>query len=231
MITTSPDSNASLNKNIDPNSQNTNEEQLDFMMLEDSFAPQNHLSLDSGISSQIHDMIFVENEVEPNNLTTPIGKDKILTDEELSEVLKESMQFEVNNVSLPAALCDDLLLQEINNIPDKMGFKIGDVADILGIKQYVLRYWESEFDLLKPKKAINNQRLYTKRDVENALLIRKLLHRDRFSIEGARNALKELKAHVRKEKNYSAVVQKFETLQDRVHSLVEDVQKLKVLFK
>ncbi|MFN8847362.1 MAG: MerR family transcriptional regulator, partial [Bdellovibrionales bacterium] len=68
--------------------------------------------------------------------------------------------------SLPAALCDDLLLQEIKSIPDKMGFKIGDVAELLQIKPYVLRYWETEFDVLKPRKASNNQRLYTRRDVE-----------------------------------------------------------------
>ncbi|RYZ60848.1 MAG: MerR family transcriptional regulator, partial [Proteobacteria bacterium] len=47
-------------------------------------------------------------------------------------------------ISLPAALCDDKLLEEINSIPDKMGFKIGDVAEMLNIKQYVLRYWETE---------------------------------------------------------------------------------------
>ncbi len=76
---------------------------------------------------------------------------------------------------IPVQLCDAKLLEEIKSIPDKMGFKIGDVADLLGVKQYVLRYWETEFDLLRPKKATNNQRFYTKMDVENAFLIRKLL--------------------------------------------------------
>jgi DNA-binding transcriptional MerR regulator len=134
-------------------------------------------------------------------------------------------------LSLPAALCDDKLLAEINSIPDKMGFKIGDVADILGIKQYVLRYWETEFDLLKPKKASNNQRMYTRKDVENAFLIRKLLHRDRFSIEGARNALKELKAHVKKEKDYSQVVHRLDSVHDRLEDLVIDIRKVRQLFK
>lgn len=134
-------------------------------------------------------------------------------------------------ISLPAALCDDKLLEEINSIPDKMGFKIGDVADMLGIKQYVLRYWETEFDLLKPKKASNNQRMYTRKDVENAFLIRKLLHRDRFSIEGARNALKELKAHVKKEKDYSQVVNRLDSIHDRVEDLVMDIRKARQLFK
>ncbi|MCB0370319.1 MAG: MerR family transcriptional regulator [Bdellovibrionales bacterium] len=138
-------------------------------------------------------------------------------------------------LSMPAALCDDLLLEEINSIPDKMGFKIGDVADLLGIKQYVLRYWESEFDVLKPKKAHNNQRLYTKKDVENAFLIRKLLHRDRFSIEGARSALKGLKAYVKKEnqkeKELKQAFNKIESYQERLENVAFDVRRIRQLFK
>lgn len=134
-------------------------------------------------------------------------------------------------LSLPAALCDESLLEEIQSIPDKMGFKIGDVADILGVKQYVLRYWESEFEILKPKKASNNQRMYTRKDVENALLIRKLLHRDRFSIEGARHALRDLKNHVRKEKDISQVVSKIDTAHERIHDLVKDIQRIRQLIE
>lgn len=132
--------------------------------------------------------------------------------------------------SLPAALCDEELLKELAQIPDKMGFKIGDVADLLGIKAYVLRYWETEFDMLKPKKAANNQRYYTKKNVENAFLIRKLLHRDRFSIEGARSALKELKTVVKKEKDWSQVTQKVNTLEERLDHLLVDLRQLKNLF-
>ena len=111
-----------------------------------------------------------------------------------------------------------------------MAFKIGDVAEILGIKQYVLRYWETEFDVLKPKKASNNQRMYTRKDVENALLIRKLLHRDRFSIEGARNAMKELKAHVRKEKDMTQVYHKLDNVNEAVDALLMDIRKLRGMF-
>ncbi len=146
-------------------------------------------------------------------------------------------QIEMNfseNLSLPAALCDDRLLEEINSIPEKMGFKIGEVAEMLGIKQYVLRYWESEFEILKPKKASNNQRYYTKKDVENAYLIRKLLHRDRFSIEGARSAMRELKSFVRsevkKEKDWSTINQKLEIFQDHVDDILLDIRRLKTLF-
>jgi DNA-binding transcriptional MerR regulator len=134
-------------------------------------------------------------------------------------------------LSIPAMLCDDKLLEEINSFPDRMGFKIGDVADILGIKQYVLRYWETEFDILRPKKASNNQRMYTRKDVENALLIRKLLHRDRFSIEGARNAMKELKAHVRKEKDNNVAIHKLENVSEGVDNLILDIRRLRQLFR
>ena len=138
-------------------------------------------------------------------------------------------------LSLPAALCDDQLLSEIQGIPDKMGFKIGDVADMLSVKQYVLRYWESEFEILKPKKAGNNQRLYTRKDVENAFLIRKLLHRDRFSIEGARSAMKNLKSFVRKENKKELELKQAFSRIENFHQELEDValqiRRVRQLFK
>ncbi len=147
---------------------------------------------------------------------------------ESAGVSAETVQ--AQQISIPAMLCDDKLMDEIRAIPNKMAFKIGDVAEILGIKQYVLRYWETEFDVLKPKKASNNQRMYTRKDVENALLIRKLLHRDRFSIEGARNAMKELKAHVRKEKDMSQVYHKLDNVNEMVEGLLMDIRKLRGMF-
>lgn len=134
-------------------------------------------------------------------------------------------------LSLPAALVDEKLLEEIQAIPDKMGFKIGDVAELLDVKQYVLRYWESEFEILRPKKASNNQRMYTRKDVENAFLIRKLLYRDRFSIEGARQVLRELKQVVRRERNISAVVQKLGGASERLQELAADVRRIRQLLR
>ena len=92
-----------------------------------------------------------------------------------------------------ATLFDQQLQKDIAAIPDKLAFKIGEVADIAGVKTYVLRYWETEFDQLAPQKSSKNQRVYLKRDVEIVLMIKKLLYRDRFSIEGARVALTRLK--------------------------------------
>ncbi|MNY75705.1 hypothetical protein D3C86_2150620 [compost metagenome] len=73
--------------------------------------------------------------------------------------------------------------------------------------------------------------MYTRKDVENALLIRKLLHRDRFSIEGARNAMKELKAHVRKEKDHSVISHKLENVSEGVDNLILDIRRLRQLFR
>ena len=78
------------------------------------------------------------------------------------------------------------------DLPEKLYFKIGEVANIVGVKPYVLRYWESEFSVVKPTKTRTKHRLYRRRDVETLLLIKRLLHDQRFTIEGARKQLKKL---------------------------------------
>lgn len=74
-------------------------------------------------------------------------------------------------------------------IPDKLYFRIGDVSRLAGIKPYVLRFWETEFPLLGPKKSRTGQRMYRRKDVELVLEIKRLLYEQRFTIEGARNLL------------------------------------------
>lgn len=134
------------------------------------------------------------------------------------------------HIGLPALLVDEELLRELAQIPDRMGFKIGEVADLLQVKQYILRYWESEFDLLKPKKAQNNQRYYTRKDVENAFLIRKLIHRDKFSIEGAKVALRGVKKVVRQEQEELLIIQRVQRLEQHYQELQTALQRLKTLF-
>jgi DNA-binding transcriptional MerR regulator len=75
-------------------------------------------------------------------------------------------------------------------IPDKLYFRIGDVAELCGVETYVLRFWETEFPQLKPNKSGTGQRLYRKREVEFALHLKQLLHEQGFTIAGARQALK-----------------------------------------
>ncbi len=99
--------------------------------------------------------------------------------EEAPEVLEM-----VESFDLAAALA---------SIPNKLFFRIGDVADILDVKTYVLRFWETEFPSVKPTKSKSGQRVYSKKDVETLMLVKHLLYVERFSIEGARKRIRELK--------------------------------------
>ena len=74
-------------------------------------------------------------------------------------------------------------------IPDKLYFRIGEVSRLAGIKPYVLRFWESEFHGIGPKKSGTGHRLYRRKDVEMVLEIKRLLYDKRFTIEGARKIL------------------------------------------
>ena len=76
-------------------------------------------------------------------------------------------------------------------IPDKLYFKIGEVAKFTGIKTHVLRYWETEFKTIRPNKSRSNQRLYRKQDVELILHLKDLLYNQGFTIAGARKKLRE----------------------------------------
>jgi DNA-binding transcriptional MerR regulator len=71
-------------------------------------------------------------------------------------------------------------------IPDKLYFRIGEVARLCGVETYVLRFWETEFPQMRPNKSGTGQRLYRKRDVELALRVKRLLHDDGYTIAGAR---------------------------------------------
>ncbi len=74
-------------------------------------------------------------------------------------------------------------------IPDKLFFRIGEVSQIVGVEPYVLRYWESEFRGLTPKKSSSGQRMFRKKDVELLLRIRHLLYDRKYTIEGARKVI------------------------------------------
>jgi DNA-binding transcriptional MerR regulator len=74
-------------------------------------------------------------------------------------------------------------------IPDRLYFKIGDVARICELETYVLRFWETQFPQLKPNKSGTGQRLYRRRDVEQILEIKRLVHAEGYTLSGARQAL------------------------------------------
>jgi len=78
------------------------------------------------------------------------------------------------------------------SIPDRLYFKIGDVARICKVETYVLRFWETQFPQLKPNKGGTGQRLYRRRDVELALEIKRLVHAEGYTLAGARQALAQV---------------------------------------
>lgn len=110
--------------------------------------------------------------------------------------------------------------EKIPVIPDRMYFRIGDVAEIAGVQPYVLRFWEKEFDFLSPIKNSAGQRLYRKGDVESVLLVKRLLYVERFSIEGAKKRIKEL----RKEGGLSSAKKERAMLDDHK---IECIRKVK----
>ena len=87
-------------------------------------------------------------------------------------------------------------------IPDKLYFRIGEVAALCRLPAYVLRFWETEFSQLKPVKSSTGQRMYRKRDVESVVRIKRLLYDDGFTIAGARLHLRE---ETKSERNQTAL--------------------------
>ena len=111
-------------------------------------------------------------------------------------------------------------------LPEKIYFKIGEVSEIVGVEPYVLRYWETEFDLLKPSKAPSKHRLYKKRDVELLLDIKRLLYTEGFTIEGARKKLREVKKEEKNQLKLPLADQKFKSALIKVKKDLEALRKL-----
>ena len=80
------------------------------------------------------------------------------------------------------------------DIPDKAYFRIGEVSRLVGVDTHVLRYWESEFAIIKPFRGKSKQRLYRRQDVDNLLLVKQLLHEQGYTIAGAKKVLAVPKA-------------------------------------
>jgi len=81
----------------------------------------------------------------------------------------------------------------VPELPDKLFFSIREVSDICGVEPHVLRYWESEFDVISPTKRSGNRRFYRKEDIVNILQIRSLLYDRKFTIRGAQQEIQRLR--------------------------------------
>ena len=87
-------------------------------------------------------------------------------------------------------MTEDLLENAASQVPDKMYFRVGETSRLVGVPAYVLRFWETEFRAVSPQKSGRGHRLYRRKDVELLLQIKHLLYEKRFTLEGARQALK-----------------------------------------
>ena len=105
----------------------------------------------------------------------------------------------------------------------RLFFRIGDVAEIVGVKPYVLRYWESEFPQVSPSKATSGHRVYLRAEVETLLEIKKLLHGERYSIEGARKRLKAGTAST--EATADAVAEPVTYRKDELLALIQELRE------
>ncbi len=104
-----------------------------------------------------------------------------------------------------------------SEVPDRLYFRIGEVSEITGVPPYVLRYWESEFPALQPRKSGGGQRLYRKRDVAMILEIKKLLYQERYTVAGARRRLTEREERARRLEARAAL--------QRIRTGLEDIIK------
>ncbi|MEX2303461.1 MAG: MerR family transcriptional regulator [Bryobacterales bacterium] len=138
--------------------------------------------------------------------------------------MAEQLAQEVSEQTQPAA----------PEIPDRLFFRIGDVAELAGVETYVLRFWEGEFPTLAPKKTSNGQRQYRRKDVETVLEIKRLLYAEGYTIAGARKVLQDRvrtkKRHpTQKEQNALPFVQRPEDGDPPLHSIKRELQEILAL--
>ena len=119
-------------------------------------------------------------------------------------------------------------------IPDKLYFRIGEVSKLTHTKAYVLRYWETEFPMLRPAKSSTGHRLYRRRDVEMILEIRRLLYGQGFTIEGARKKLGEEnggKGNSKQKVLFSGAEERNSTSRSRLRSIRHELQGILTILR
>lgn len=114
----------------------------------------------------------------------------------------------------------------MTQIPDKLYFKIGEVASLTKVKPYVLRYWESEFKIISPRKSLTKQRVYSRRDIELILDIKRLLYKEGFTLDGAKKKIKEIQAERAKQLDFGFNEKQFQTALKSIKKELTQIKKL-----
>ncbi len=115
------------------------------------------------------------------------------------------------------------------NSYDRLYYRIGEVSRITGLKPHVLRYWESEFKVIKPYKGGSLQRLYRKKDVETIFKIKKLLYEDGYTIAGAKKKIRDLEKEENKQVKLQLVEKSLDSKEREL--LIEIIEELKMIRK
>jgi DNA-binding transcriptional MerR regulator len=114
----------------------------------------------------------------------------------------------------------------MTQIPDKLYFKIGEVSSLTKVKPYVLRYWESEFKIISPRKSLTKQRVYNRRDIELILDIKRLLYKEGFTLDGAKKKIKEIQAERAKQLDFGFNDKQFQTALKSIKKELTQIKKL-----
>lgn len=109
-------------------------------------------------------------------------------------------------------------------VPDKLFYKIGEVSRIAEVEPYVLRYWETEFPFLKPRKNRSGQRVYLRKDVETILLVKRLLYQEKYTIAGVRRRLGDQSSSVQKETPVTAM-ERIERVREGLRAIIRRLGK------
>ncbi len=113
-------------------------------------------------------------------------------------------------------------------IPEKLYYKIGEVASLTKVKPYVLRYWESEFKIISPRKSVTRQRVYSRGDIGLILEIKRLLYKEMYTLEGAKKRIKQLRTGNTKQLDFKFPVEKYGKTINSIRKELKSIQKLLV---
>lgn len=112
-----------------------------------------------------------------------------------------------------------------SSISEKKYFKIGEVSNLAGLQPHVLRFWESEFNCILPRKDSGNQRLYTRKDVDSILEIKKLLYEEKYTIPGAKKKLRERKP----DRTIKAADQRTENMRSHLIRCKKELEEIRAM--
>ncbi|HPD60895.1 MAG TPA: MerR family transcriptional regulator [Thermodesulfobacteriota bacterium] len=116
--------------------------------------------------------------------------------------------------------------KEEGNIPDKLYFRISEVSKLTGLEPYVLRYWESEFKLIKPIRTKSRHRLYRRKDLEVLFEIKKLLYEEQYTIAGAKKRLEEITREEKKDLGVNPDATDYKKILHRTLTELKTLRKL-----